>query len=235
MLVREPGGTVGTVLRVGAWLACCLGRGERAPIGPEDIARLVDEVGEQSYAAGTYVFREGDDAARVHVLRTGSVELSRAMGGTRLTVQLLRPGDVFGDVPLLLGEPEPFDARAVMDSTLLSMDAAALFRLLSSRPALLRRWMVSLADRMSGLQQRLIVVLAGSLESQLAGALLARATNGSVAMTQEQLAALLGVQRTSIQRVLTQLEGAGLVARGYGRIELLDPSGLATLIEGHST
>jgi CRP-like cAMP-binding protein len=220
-----------SVSRFGSWLACCLGRGDRAPISEEDVAHLVDEVDEQRHAGGTFVFREGDQAAQVHIVRDGSVELSREIGGRRVTLQLLQPGDVFGDVPLLLGQPEPFDARAVVDSSVLSMDSATLFRLLSKRPRLMRRWMVSLAGRMSGLQQRLIDVLAGGLEAQLASVLLRQADDrGQVTLSQAQLAALLGVQRTSVQRVLKSLDDAGLVEVGYRRIELVDRGGLASLL-----
>jgi CRP-like cAMP-binding protein len=222
-----------SVSRFAAWLACCLGRGDRAPISKEDIAHLVAEVDEKRHAGGTFVFREGAQAAQVHIVRKGSVELSREIGGRRVILQLLQPGDVFGDVPLLLDQPEPFDARAVVDSSLLSMDAATLFRLLSTRPGLMRRWMVSLAGRMSGLQQRLIDVLAGGLEAQLASVLLRQADDhGQVAMSQTQLARLLGVQRTSVQRVLKNLEDAGLVEVGYRRIELVDRGGLASLLTG---
>lgn len=107
------------ISRLGSWLACCLGRGTRAPIGEKDVAELVAEVGEERHTAGSFVFREGEAAAQVHIIREGSIELSREINGRRVTVQVLRPGDVFGDVPLLLGEPEPFDARAVVDSTVL--------------------------------------------------------------------------------------------------------------------
>lgn len=221
----------GRISRVGAWLACCLSRGSRAPVGEDDIATLVAEIGEQTYAGGTFVFREGDPAARVHVLRTGRVELSRIIGGRRVMLQMLRPGDVFGDVPALLGEPEPFDARAVVDSTLLSIEARDLFRLLATRQRLAQRWMVSLAERMSGLQSRLVDLLAGGLEAQVASYLLREgADSGRVEIPHAQLAALLGVQRTSVQRVLKQLEAAGLVEVGYRRVELLDPAGLASLV-----
>lgn len=60
---------------------------------------LVSEVGEQAHAGGTFVFRERDPAARIHILRSGRVELSRVIGGRRILLQALRPGDVFGDVP----------------------------------------------------------------------------------------------------------------------------------------
>lgn len=217
--------------QVATWLACCLGRGSRAPIGEDDIAVLVAEVGEQAHAGGTFVFREGDAAARIHILRAGQVELSRLIGGRRVVLQILRPGDVFGDVPALLGEPEPFDARAVTDSSLLSLDTAELFRLLATRPRLTHRWMVSLAERMSGLQTRLIDLLAGGLEAQVATYLLrAAGSTGLVEISQAQLASMLGAQRTSVQRVLKNLEDAGLVEVGYRRVELVDAAGLASLL-----
>ena len=97
----------------GTWIACCLSRGRRAPLGESDVDQLVAEFGETLFAGGTFVFRQGDDAAQIHVVRTGSVELSRVINGRRVALQILRPGDVFGDVPAFLGEPEPFDARAL--------------------------------------------------------------------------------------------------------------------------
>ena len=171
--------------RYGSWLACCLSRGPTSPLGKGDLAMLAEEMGTESVAGGMFVFREGDESARVHVVRTGGIELSRMLGGRRVTLQVLRPGDVFGDVPAFLGAPEPFDARAIEDSTLLSLDADALFALLQTRPAIARRWFVSMAERMAGLQSRLIDLLAGGLEAQLASVLLRNADGvGEVKITQ---------------------------------------------------
>lgn len=217
--------------RYGHWLACCLSRGSDAPLGPADIEQLAAEMGEQHVAGGLFVFHRGDDAARVHVVRAGAIELSREINGRRVTLQRLGPGDVFGDVPALLGEPEPFDARAVQDSTVLSIEAAQLFVLLQTRSQVAQRWFVSLAERMAGLQGRLVDLLAGGLESQLASILLReQESDGDVALSHAQLAELLGVPRSSVQRVLKSLEAAGLLELGYRRITLVDPTGLASLV-----
>jgi CRP-like cAMP-binding protein len=219
--------------RYGTWIACCLSRGRQAPIGGRELAELADELGEESFAGGTFVFRQGDDAARVHIVRSGAVELSRLVHNRRVTLQILESGDVFGDVPAFLGDAEPFDARALEDSTILSLDVDALFDLLQTRPRVARRWFISLAERMQGLQERLGDLLAGSIESQLASILLREADGGSsVAMSQAQLASMLGIQRTSAQRVLKSLEGSGLIALHYRRVELVDSSGLRGLLDG---
>jgi CRP-like cAMP-binding protein len=222
--------------RYGTWLACCLSRGPRSPLGESDIALLAEEMGEESYAGGTFVFRQGDPAAKVHVLRTGTVELSKEVKGRRVTLQVLRPGDVFGDVPVFLGDPEPFDARAVEDCIILALDAAALFELLQTRPLVARRWFVSLAERMAGLQSRLVDLLAGGIEAQLASILLREADeDGRVRATQSSLADMLGVQRSSVQRVLKLLEAAGLIELHYRSIDLVDRGGLVSLLEEADT
>ncbi len=218
--------------RFGSWIALCLSRGQDAPLSKNDVELLVDEMGESSYAGGTFVFRHGEAAAKVHVVRTGTVELSREVKGRRVTLQILRPGDVFGDVPAFLGEPEVFDARAIEDCTVLSFDTETLFTLLQTRPLIARRWFVSLAERMAGLQNRLIDLLAGGIEAQLASILLREADdNGRVRTTQGTLAGMLGVQRSSVQRVLKKLESAQLIELHYRCIDLVDRAGLVTLLE----
>ncbi len=228
--------SVGTRLSdYGTWIACCLGRGRRAPLGGSDVDQLAAELGESTFAGGTFVFRSGDVAARIHVVRTGTIELSRVVNERRVALQILRPGDVFGDVPAFLGEPEPFDARALEDCAILSLEASSLFELLQTRPHIAARWFVSLAERMAGLQQRLGDLLAGGLDAQLASVLLREgAEDGRVDLTQDQLAEMLGAARTSIQRVLKQLEHDGLVELGYRRIEVLDAPGLAALLNSPS-
>jgi CRP-like cAMP-binding protein len=220
------------VSRYGTWIACCLSRGRKAPLNKGDVEQLATEMGEQQFAGGTYVFRRGDQAAKVHIVRSGSVELSRLVNGRRVMLQLLQPGDVFGDVPALLGDPEPFDARAVEDCSVLSIEAGALFELLQTRPLVARRWFVSLAERMAGLQDRLVDLLAGGLESQLASVLLRHVDADDVVhLTHGQLAELLGVPRASVQRVLKSLESAGLVELRYRKIELVDLGGLVSLTD----
>lgn len=198
-----------------------------------DVELLAQEMGEESYAGGTFVFRQGDKAAKVHIVRTGRVELSRNVKARRVTLQVLRPGDVFGDVPVLLGNPEPFDARALDDCTVLSLDSAALFSLLQTRPLVARRWFISLAERMAGLQNRLVDLLSGGIESQLTSILLREADDKDrVHITQASLARMLGVQRSSVQRVLKLLEREQLITLRYRVIDLLDRDGLVALLDG---
>lgn len=216
-------------IRHAAWIARCLGRGDRSPLGPDDIDALASELGEAHHAGGTTVFRMGDLPGRVHIVRQGAVELTRELHGRRVTLQLLHPGDVFGDIPLIARMPLPFDARALEDSVVLSIDSVTLWRILEQRPRLAHRWMVSIAMRMAEVQARLVDLLAGGLQAQLASLLVREAEQGRVRLSQQVLAALVGGRRTSVNRVLKDLEARQLIKLRYRQVEILDPVGLAAL------
>lgn len=216
-------------LRHAAWIARCLGRGDLAPLGEDDVAELAAELGEQRYAAGTVLFRMGEAPARVHIVRSGMVELSRTLQGRKAVLQILRPGDVVGDVPLIVRMPEPYDARALADSLVLAIDSVTLFSLLDRRPRLARRWLVSVALRAADTQGRLVDLLAGGLEAQVAAVLVRQEDHGFVHLSQGVLAELVGGRRTSVNRVLKRLERDGLVRVHYGQVEVLDPVALASL------
>jgi Mn-dependent DtxR family transcriptional regulator len=55
--------------------------------------------------------------------------------------------------------------------------------------------------------------------------------SGRVRTTQGTLAGMLGVQRSSVQRVLKQLESAQLIELRYRYIDLVDRGGLVSLLE----
>ncbi len=222
-------------IRHAAWIARCLGRGELAPLGPEDIDALAGELDESHHAGGTKVFAMGDAPARVFIVREGTIELTRSMHGRQIALQLLRPGDVFGDIPLIARMRLPFDARALTDAVVLSIYSATLWRILAQHPRLARRWMVSIALRMAEVQARLIDLLAGGLPAQLASVLVREAERGAVQLSQQVLAELVGGRRTSVNRVLKDLEARGLIALHYRQVEILDPAGLASLADDLTT
>jgi len=118
---------------------------------------------------------------------------------------------------------------------ILTLEVPALLGLLQTRPLVAQRWFISLAERMATMQQRLIGLLAGGLEAQVADLLLREAGVGdTVSITQSRLADLLGSQRSSVQRVLKNLEAAGVIESGYRKITIVDAVGLSALVDGTS-
>ena len=212
------------------WLNESLGRGDLTPLSPEDLDEFAGHLEAKEVAGGITIYHRHELPSRVYILRAGTVELTREINGRRVVVQLLRPGSVFGDIPLFLRSGEPTSARAIEDSTVLSIDSVTLFSLLGRRPMLARRWLASIAERMAAMQDRVSDLLAGTLDAQVASWALREAGPEGVSVSQQTVARLLGARRTSVNQALRRLERQGLVEIGYRRIRVCDEDGLRAAI-----
>ena len=214
------------LIRQAAWIARCVGRGEAAPLRPDDVAALAGTLRLLEFAPGEVVFGAGGLSAGVWIVRDGRVELSVGSGRRRAVVSVLRPGDVDGDIPLMLAMPMPYTGRAVAEARCLFLASDDFERLLATRPPVARRWLSSVAQRLAASQARVLGTLGRSLVEQTARLLADEADDGRVELPQRTLAAMLGVARPSLNKVLKGLERAGLIRTGYAAIEILDPAGL---------
>jgi len=151
--------------------------------------------------------------------------------GCRATTAVVRTGGVIMDIPLLLGNPMPFDALASRDTEMISLSRQRWTQLLTSSPSLSLRWMTSIARRLDDDRRRLVVVTSKPLVSQVAYLLLDLAESGTgqqrvVRLSHTTMSHLLGARRQSITRVMAQLRQSGLVSTAYGSTVLLDEGGL---------
>jgi CRP-like cAMP-binding protein len=217
------------LIRQAAWVARCVGRGATAPIRPDDLPELAGRLRERPVAKGAVLFRAGQQPSGVWIVREGRYELLLSSRQRRAVVGRLEPGDVDGDIPLLLDQPMPYAARAVEDGSCLYLARDAFESLLAEHSPVARRWMSSVTQRLALSQTRVVGLLGRPLVQQAARLLLDEADDFVVRLPQRTLAAMLGVQRPSLNKVLKELERDGLIAVRYATIEVLDSFGLADL------
>ncbi len=218
-------------IRDAAWVARCVGRGAAAPLAPGDVAALAQTLHPIELRAGQHLFRaNAPDSTGVWIIRSGQVELSVVSGRGRVVVGVLRPGDVEGDISLLLGLALPYAARAVDALTCLHLTSADFDGLLARHPAIARRWLSSVAQRLATSHERLIALLGRPLPAQLAGLLLDEADHdadgGMVRLPQRTLAAMLGVARPSLNKILKDFERHGHIEVGYASVRVRDIAAL---------
>jgi CRP/FNR family transcriptional regulator, cAMP and macrophage regulator len=216
-------------LREAAWVARCVGDPQTTPLTERDLNALASYLQPRQFERGAPVFREGEPSEGVWIVRSGMIELSAGTGRRKIVVQILYSGSVDGDIQLIMGMPLPYGARAAQSSRCLFLAAESFEALLREHPAVARRWLSSVAARVSRGQERLMALLGRSLLQQTARLLLDEQHDGRVPLPQRTLAAMLGVQRPSLNKVLKDLEKKDLITLGYGRIEISDPKGLEGL------
>jgi CRP-like cAMP-binding protein len=137
-------------LREAAWMARCSGRGEFSPFATTELRRLNEQVGVHTVEAGTPLMVENRRVPFVGVIHEGEVELHARSGIRRLVLQVLRRGDVFGDIPFLCRVPAPFGARALTEVILTKLDPDAFWTLLQTHPHLCERFLFSMASGCNG-------------------------------------------------------------------------------------
>jgi CRP-like cAMP-binding protein len=160
------------------------------------------------------------------------VELVFGASRRRRVVQLLREGEILGDSFLALHTDSPYTARAVQRCDLLYLPADRFEALLRRHPSLAVWWLSNALARLSKSRTRIVEVLGRTLRERVARLLVDEAVDGALDLPQKTLAEMLGVQRSSLNKVLQELEDRGLIGIGYSHVELKDRDALVLLAAG---
>jgi len=84
--------------------------------------------GEETHKAGEVIFEEGSHGSAVYVLSSGKVEISKIVKGEKIVVDILGPGDMFGEMSYLDPAPRSATAVALEDTVLELLDKDLLDR-----------------------------------------------------------------------------------------------------------
>ena len=209
------------------WLARSFGRTDYLPLTAEDLAALSDAGTYVEKYPGTHLFKEGADSEAAYVIRSGDVELFRNRKNGRLVVGRVGPGAVIGDIALLRGQSYMSSARAVSPVEAFRLDRSKLLPVLFEHPRIAIRWLVAGLDQLESTQRRVLRLMRGTVEEQVAEMVLDEADRyGDLHLSQASLAELLGTSRQSVNQALSGLREKGAVETGYGVISRVDEAAL---------
>jgi len=88
------------------------------------------------YKAGQVVFSEGDPADTLHLVRSGSLAVLRAMGGREIVISYVAAGNYVGEMGLMGGTRRSATVRASVATETVSLDAETFGELLRANPGL---------------------------------------------------------------------------------------------------
>ncbi len=116
-----------------------------ADLSSPELENLVDTFDEQMFSEGERVVRQGISSAAFYVIVDGAATV-RVDGKDRAT---LRPGDFFGEISSLLGEPPVSDIIAARPLRCLVLPAESLEHFLVGHPRVLFRLLQGEARKVS--------------------------------------------------------------------------------------
>jgi CRP/FNR family transcriptional regulator, cyclic AMP receptor protein len=195
----------------------------------------------RSFPAATRVFHEGDHSDACYIVRSGSFRVTREHpDGRAITLATLAPGDIFGELAMLDGEVRSASVEALTDGELLALPAGEVRALLARHPEITVKLVRALVRRLRAANERISRQSFQTVPSRVAGVLFQLVTDEApqnsedgevtIRMNQADLAQLAGTSRESVSRFLADLERAGIVRSGRGRVTVLDPPRLHNYI-----
>jgi CRP/FNR family transcriptional regulator len=194
--------------------------------------RLAAVAREKCYAKGETIFRAGEPAEAVCIVKEGRVHLMKFLeGGQASTTCVMTPGETFCCLPALDGKPYPVDAVAAADSVVVRIPTSAFQELLRKNPTFLQDSLCLFCDRLRQVEDKSCMTY-NSVEQRLAKALLtlSKKFGQAIPLTKHELAELANTTQETTIRILSQLSRQRIIRSTRGNTTILHPEKLSALI-----
>jgi CRP/FNR family transcriptional regulator, cyclic AMP receptor protein len=186
---------------------------------------LLEGMQVRSVAAGVDLYSAGDPPNGMWVVLEGEVRLKGyPAAGLELLLPVLRPGTWFGEVSTIDGLPRPTDATATRPTRVAHLSMAAVAHAAAAAPELYRDLAVLACWHQRAALGFVAQTVAHPVRVRLAILLagLAQDRAGVLQIRQEDLAALVGVSRQTLNRHLKALERERVLDLDYAEITVRD-------------
>ena len=197
----------------------------------EDVRRLLAIARRRTFARGEVVFHRDDPADSLHLVVRGrfGARVLTSLGDSVL-VDVLGPGQSFGELALLL----PDARRSATIEALEAGETRSVFRddfslLQREHPGVKDVLLRLLAEQLRRSTDRVVEAHHVDAETRVRRRLLDLAAmyeESVVPLTQEDIAAMAGTSRATVNRVLREEQKLGAVALARGRTRVVDADDL---------
>jgi CRP-like cAMP-binding protein len=204
-------------------------------------ARETEQLRRQSvqreYRVAAMIFTPAPNPHFVYLLERGLVRIYRVSpSGAETTFGYVRPGEIFGELAVLSGGPRESFAKAVRTSFVWQFQRDAVREVLAAHPGVVVAVATQIESRLKRIERRVEHLVFRPVSSRVAGILLELAEDFGreephglvidLALSQEELATLVGATRQTVNASLREFERAGLIRREGRRFVLLGVNAL---------
>ena len=105
-------------------------------LDPAELDELGHALKERKCRTGEHIVRQGDPGNSLYVVVDGLLQVSLTSNGQPRNVARLGPGEFFGEMSLLTGEPRTATVTAISDTTFYELSHEVIAPILHSRPEL---------------------------------------------------------------------------------------------------
>jgi len=208
----------------------------------EELDAILELATERRFRRGQTIFQKGDEGTSMMAVLSGRVRIGAVSpDGKEVTLNVINPGEVFGEVALLDGKPRSADASATEETTLLVLERRVFLPFLTDNQDLVLRLLAVLCDRLRKTSVALEEIALFDLPARLARVLLklsvdygrsdGKGIRIDFKLSQRDLSNLVASTRESVNKQLRAWRDNGVVDMDAGYLILLRPERLTHLIE----
>ncbi|HEY7248631.1 MAG TPA: Crp/Fnr family transcriptional regulator [Xanthobacteraceae bacterium] len=204
---------------------------------PRVIEHLGSYMRKRTLARGETIFAKGDPGSGLMGVLTGSVKITvPSVDGRDIVLNIIHPGEIFGEIALLDGRPRTADATAMSDCELMVIERRDFIPFLRSQPDLIMQIVEILCSRLRATTEQVQDVTFLDLPTRLAKALLrlvredeGAAADSKLTITQRELSQVIGRSRESTNKQLRIWAKQGWVRLQRGAVTVLQPDKLVEI------
>ena len=121
-------------------------------LGDTELDYLAGSSADIRLRAGEYVLHEGEMRRTLFVLVEGCMEVTKIVEGAERVVGTRKPGESFGELPMVLNAPYAVSVRAAEDSRVMSIEAKDFYVIATSSPKIAGAVGSAALERLEGLR-----------------------------------------------------------------------------------
>jgi CRP/FNR family transcriptional regulator, nitrogen oxide reductase regulator len=201
---------------------------------------IVGSAQERSIPIHCTIFSDGDPARAVFVLLSGRVKMTqRSPSGEEIILRVKGTGEVVGALGFASGSQHGLTAHALEPCRMLAWDVGTFERFLAQFPGLRRNVLYVLAEGLRTIEERFLQLATEQVAPRLARMLtrlleqndLAARTGGSIELSREELAQMIGTSVFTVSRLLSEWEKRDIIQAQRRGVRVKKPRALSALAE----
>lgn len=207
-------------------------------LNPEDMQRINLHKTCVTYKKGQNIFYEGTRPTGIYCMNDGKVKVFKNnIQGKEYILYIAKPGDFLGYRALMGEEMYAATATVLEDAKICYIPKEVFFEILQKNPAFMKKVVKAVCHEMGIMEDRMAELAHKSVRERLAANLLMiKETYGiegegsnliDLALSREDLAAIVGTATETVIRLLSEFKNDGLISFEGKKIRVLDSRKLA--------
>ena len=213
-----------------------------ADLEPEAFDQLCRYAKHTTLKRGAALFAKGDPGLSLYAVISGSVKMSiSSADGRSAILNIIGPGEIFGEIALLDGGVRSSDAIANTNCELFVIDRREFIPFVRSQPALAMKFIELLCGRLRRTSDQVEQIILQNLPGRLASALIRLSekhklepAGRTISITQQEISEMVGMTRESINKQLRAWAARSWVRLEHGAIVVLKDEQIRQLAEAGS-